>query len=1485
MPAARRRGKINVKLVVIIVCVVVLLGVGAIVARHVRRSILAARDLAAGTAAYEKEDWATACKHFQEYLGRRPENADILGKYAASLLSREPLEPRSIARAAWAYRQLLNVRPGEEAIYKKLATLYTHTRNLSELSYIAKRRLEQAPEDAQAEIWLARALIGQQKLDQARKKLAAVTERLKKHPDKPPEYVEASLLLSRIALRKEDDQGRTEALQWLDLAIQYDPENHRAILDRARFYRDAPPFGGRTKEAMRKQAAEDLERVEALKTDDPVVALTLSEEWMHHGDLARAQRWLDSVGEVDRAALKKHFVDPNEWVIARFVQAAELAVRRGKAAEAEGEAEKVLERIEGRHQRLVVLASAVRLYLAGGRVDQARKRLDEFLELLKLVAGEGGTFREPVLLKALVAAAENRPDEVIRVLEPLAARDDATPLMLGLLAQAYAQTNQRLRSIRTLQRYTGREAKDAGVWLLLARQLMGGRQWQKAAEAARKAESLAADKLEAKLLRIEAAIHAAAEALPVEKESLDGPADELAGLKKDRPDDARLWALQAKVEVARGRLEGAEQVLRQAVRKCGEMVDLELQLAAVLADRNRRADALEVCRRACERHPDSRRAWGTLAGLHQAARDRDKARAALERGLQAVAEADRPALGRDLAVLELLQGDREAGLKRLRELARQDPADVRSRSLLLGLPEVLGDTKLAERLLEEIRQVRGERSQLWRRHRGRLWLVGDEWRKKRHEIAKTLEAWMTQEPRWPFPALMLATLHQRLGRASEAERACRRALSLNPGAVEVADFLVALLTRQNRHAEGAKVLEALEAAAVPSRSVSALRFRVSVAADDLDRPIEDLTLQAAGNPRDVAARLLLARLVYQRGRDVKRAMRHLDEAAAIRPESIAVAATRAAILKAEGKTAEAVKVLDEQIARAKSFAAYLLRARFLESVGRHGDAEQDYRRLTTLEPRRDGWRLLAAFYESRGRAHEAVAVLEKALEAVGEDATLQAQLMLTLLRRNGKGDLLGAEKILAGLEGRVGENADLLYARAALLLGQGGRHALRKARAALERVVEIEPSGVRGYLALIEIATQNQDYRQARALAVRGLEASPNHPRLLLAQARAERAMDDTEGAARLAREALRHNPAGSDAIRFLASMAVQSKKAEALSEALRLARQAGRARPEDHTLPLTAAVILEAMGKREDSLAELETYAKTPAGRRSIPVLLALARACQRLGKADAADRWLRQAEGVNARDATVLIERLRWLEAQKKLDEIVSRMAAYGQGKELEATVFTVAAAILVSSPSATHRQEALKLSEQALAVTPNPAAGRVDLAGIAISIGQVDRAEALYREVLKDEPDNPHALNGLAWTLATGRKDYQAALPLADRAIKLAPRSSHAHDTRAVILFHLGRLADARKEFEACVELTAPHSARRAKTLLQLGRTCQRLQDAASARKHLQDALRIDKEIGALTGEQRREIADILEALSVGPRPHQPGAPVVKRGEGTR
>jgi tetratricopeptide (TPR) repeat protein len=94
-----------------------------------------------------------------------------------------------------------------------------------------------------------------------------------------------------------------------------------------------------------------------------------------------------------------------------------------------------------------------------------------------------------------------------------------------------------------------------------------------------------------------------------------------------------------------------------------------------------------------------------------------------------------------------------------------------------------------------------------------------------------------------------------------------------------------------------------------------------------------------------------------------------------------------------------------------------------------------------------------------------------------------------------------------------------------------------------------------------------------------------------------------------------------------------------------------------------------------------------------------------------------------------------------------------------------------------------------------------------------GENAEAVAVYREVLRREPDNVLALNNLAWTLSLDRRDeakVRESLTHIQRAIELAGPLDDLLDTRARILFESGqREAGLRDMCDAVTE--APSAAR--------------------------------------------------------------------------
>lgn len=133
-----RRAKVNVKVLAVLILVIVAIASSLFAAREVRRNLLLKMDLDKGQAAFEKEDWTTAVKHFQRYLSRHPDDLEILKEYAQARLSIRPLDTAAVGGAIAAYRRIIQLDPVDEIAYERLAELYTSLGNSEELAYIAQ---------------------------------------------------------------------------------------------------------------------------------------------------------------------------------------------------------------------------------------------------------------------------------------------------------------------------------------------------------------------------------------------------------------------------------------------------------------------------------------------------------------------------------------------------------------------------------------------------------------------------------------------------------------------------------------------------------------------------------------------------------------------------------------------------------------------------------------------------------------------------------------------------------------------------------------------------------------------------------------------------------------------------------------------------------------------------------------------------------------------------------------------------------------------------------------------------------------------------------------------------------------------------------------------------------------------------------------------------------------------------------------------------
>jgi len=907
-----------------------------------------------------------------------------------------------------------------------------------------------------------------------------------------------------------------------------------------------------------------------------------------------------------------------------------------------------------------------------------------------------------------------------------------------------------------------------------------------------------------------------------------------------------------------------ERELKLATEKSTDPLGAEMQLIRHYHQAGRMAEAINYCQAVCERHSEAGEPWVLLSELHVANSDYESAGDCLQQGLDAVsAKSAKRSISTKLALLELTQGDRTAAIRRLSELAAQDKAEIRARTLLLGIREVRGDPAMAERLIAELKEIEGESGLLWRLHEASLWLASDEWRSRQQDITDHLQNCIASDPGWSAPILLLAGLYERLEDFSRLEDICRQALARDPSATVIANRLLTLLERQGRFLEAEQVLKDLQQINADPRLTSAWQVRMAVRAGDLPQAIDELKLRISNDDQDANSRMQLARLVYQQSRDVDLALQYLNQAEAIAPDSMALMAARVSILTTEGRAADARQILDDCVASSNAFDAYVMRAAYLDKEGQFERAEQDYRELTTFtENGTAGYEQLSSFYARNERLDQAVAALEEGLKRYPEDLTLKRRQIQLLFARGQNQDRERALEILAVLEERLPHDPELMKLRAMQMLQERTAQSVKTAKEMLETVIKLTPTAVDAHLALISIAMEEGEYETASDSAIRALGLNPDNLALLTARSRIELILENTRMAAELATLVLQKDPNHAEARDLFVAAALSSMDRSLLEEA-RVLIEAIDGYSTDEGLLFLRARVLAAMERPQAAIPELEAYCQTEDGNQSVAAMITLANLHRLAGDMDRAKIRIEQAEQMDPNSQTVIGARLLWLLEQNKVAELVEISSAFISAKQQNPNTLVATAAVLSASDSTELKKEGLRLYEHAVKLFPTLVTARLGLASTLYQMGDIERSKAAYLKVLEQYPNNIQAINDFAWILQEHDRRYAAALELANRGLSLAPRNLHLLDTRGTILAHMAdRLGEARIDFERLAELSSPDTRQRANALLQLGRICAKLNEYARAKQHLERALEIHQKIGVFTPDEQSEIMRIIQ-----------------------
>jgi tetratricopeptide (TPR) repeat protein len=472
--------------------------------------------------------------------------------------------------------------------------------------------------------------------------------------------------------------------------------------------------------------------------------------------------------------------------------------------------------------------------------------------------------------------------------------------------------------------------------------------------------------------------------------------------------------------------------------------------------------------------------------------------------------------------------------------------------------------------------------------------------------------------------------------------------------------------------------------------------------------------------------------------------------------------------------------------------------------------------------------------------------------------------METLLARGQNQDRERALEILAALEIELPHDLELMKLRAMQMLQERTPESVKTAKETLETVVKLAPTAVDAHLTLINIATQEGEYEAACDSAIRALGLNPGNLALLSARGRIELILEDTRMAAELANLVLQKDPNHAEAQDLLVATALVSKDRGLLEQALALIEAADGYSTNEGLLLLRSRVLV-AMERPQAALLDLEAYCQTEDGNKSVAAIIILANLHRLAGNVDQAEVRIEQAEQMDPNSQTVIHARLLWLLGQNRLAELAQISSAYISARQQNPNTLMAAAAILSASDSTELKKEGSRLYEHVVKLFPTVVTARLGLASTLYKMGEIERTKAVYQELLEQYPNNIKALNDLAWILQDHDRRYTDALELANRGLSLALDETdkmHLLDTRGTILSNLDRLADARIDFERLVELSQPDTRQQANALLQLGRTCAKLNEHAQAKLHLERALKIDQKINVFTTDERSEIKRITQ-----------------------
>ncbi len=152
-------------------------------------------------------------------------------------------------------------------------------------------------------------------------------------------------------------------------------------------------------------------------------------------------------------------------------------------------------------------------------------------------------------------------------------------------------------------------------------------------------------------------------------------------------------------------------------------------------------------------------------------------------------------------------------------------------------------------------------------------------------------------------------------------------------------------------------------------------------------------------------------------------------------------------------------------------------------------------------------------------------------------------------------------------------------------------------------------------------------------------------------------------------------------------------------------------------------------------------------------------------------------------------------------------------------------------------------------------------INAGNVRVKLNDLGKARQLYRESLKLEPENPQALNNLAWVLLMENRDPAEAIALLQRALAADPEHRYLYlDSLGWAQYQGGQTSAARETLRKAIEQTPEEeNYLLAESHYHLGMILKEAGEKEQAILHIQESLRLHPdpewgpELKEMTGDE--------------------------------